>query len=50
MRPQNKQMQNFKNASKFVDIGFNHIMPSKDGAIIFGGCPNLAIQLFVGQK
>ena len=24
-----------KNAGKFVDIGFNHIMSSKDGAIIF---------------
>ena len=25
----------------FVDIGFNHIFPSKNGAIIFGGCPGL---------
>ena len=39
-----------KNASKFVDIGFNHIMPSKDGAIIFGGCPNLGNTTFCWSK
>ncbi len=27
--------------AKFVDIGFNHIFSSKNGAIIFGGCPGL---------
>ena len=26
---------------EFVDIGFNHIFSSKNGAIIFGGCPGL---------
>jgi len=39
-----------KNAGKFVDIGFNHIMPSKDGAIIFGGCPNLGNTTFCWSK
>ena len=39
-----------KNAGKFVDIGFNHIMSSKDGAIIFGGCPNLGNTTFCWSK
>ena len=39
-----------KNASQFVDIGFNHIIPSKDGAIIFGGCPNLGNTTFCWSK
>ena len=39
-----------KNASQFVDIGFNHLMPSKDGAIIFGGCPSLGNTTFCWSK
>jgi len=39
-----------KNAGQFIDIGFNHIMPAKDGAIIFGGCPNLGNTTFCWSK
>ena len=31
--------QNLLKANQYVDIGFNHILPSNDGAIMFGGCP-----------
>ena len=34
------------NANKFIDIGFNHLFQSKNGAIIFGGCPNLGNTTF----
>ena len=37
----NNKCTKAKNSNQFIDIGFNHILPSKDGAIIFGGCPNL---------
>ena len=30
-----------KKIGDFVDIGFNHIFPAKNGGIIFGGCPGL---------
>ena len=30
-----------KEIGEFVDIGFNHIFPSKNGGTIFGGCPGL---------
>ncbi len=39
-----------KKANQFVDIGFNHILPSKDGAIMFGGCPNLGDTAFCWSK
>ena len=35
-----------KSVNKFVDIGFNHLIPSKNGAIIFGGCPQLGDTTF----
>ena len=35
-----------KNSSKLVDIGFNHIFPSKNGSIMFGGCPGLGDTTF----
>ena len=35
-----------KNVGKFVDIGFNHLFASKNGSIIFGGCPNLGDTTF----
>ena len=35
-----------KNSNQFIDIGFNHILPSQDGAIMFGGCPNLGDTTF----
>tara|TARA_B100000925_G_scaffold21452_1_gene14568 strand:- start:403 stop:1986 length:1584 start_codon:yes stop_codon:yes gene_type:complete len=41
-----KKCSKSKKANQFVDIGFNHILPSKDGAIIFGGCPNLGDTTF----
>ena len=34
-----------KKANNFIDIGFNHILPSKKGAIIFGSCPGLGLSL-----
>jgi hypothetical protein len=39
-----------KNSSQFIDIGFNHILPSNDGAIMFGGCPNLGDTTFCWSK
>ena len=36
--------------NQYVDIGFNHILPSKDGAIMFGGCPNLGDTTFCWSK
>jgi hypothetical protein len=39
-----------KNSNQFIDIGFNHIIPSKDGAIMFGGCPNLGDTTFCWSK
>ena len=35
-----------KDAGKFIDIGFNHLIKSKNGSIIFGGCPNLGNTTF----
>ena len=46
----NSKCTKAKNSNQFIEIGFNHILPSRDGAIIFGGCPNLVIHHFVGQK
>ena len=37
----NNKCTKAKDSNQYIDIGFNHILPSKDGAIIFGGCPNL---------
>ena len=37
----NKKCVLSKKISDFVDIGFNHIFPTKNGGIIFGGCPGL---------
>ncbi len=39
-----------KKANQYVDIGFNHILPSNDGAIMFGGCPNLGDTTFCWAK
>ena len=39
-----------KKVNQYVDIGFNHILPSKDGAIMFGGCPNLGDTTFCWSK
>ena len=39
-----------KKANQYVDIGFNHIFPSNDGAIMFGGCPNLGDTTFCWAK
>jgi len=39
-----------KKVNQFVDIGFNHLLPSKDGAIMFGGCPNLGDTTFCWTK
>jgi len=39
-----------KNSSKFIEIGFNHVIPSKDGVIMFGGCPNLGDTTFCWSK
>ena len=45
-----KKCTKSKNANQFIDIGFNHILPSKDGAIMFGGCPNLGDTTFCWSK
>ena len=37
----NKKCWLSREIGKFVDIGFNHIFSSKNGATIFGGCPGL---------
>ena len=37
----NKKCVINKEIGEFVDIGFNHIFPSKNGSTIFGGCPGL---------
>ena len=39
-----------KNSNQFIDIGFNHILQSKDGTILFGGCPNLGDTSFCWSK
>jgi len=39
-----------KDSNQFIDIGFNHILPSNDGAIMFGGCPNLGDTTFCWSK
>ena len=39
-----------KNSTQFIEIGFNHILPSKDGAIMFGGCPNSGDTTFCWVK
>ena len=39
-----------KNSSQFIDIGFNHILQSKDETILFGGCPNLGDTSFCWSK
>jgi hypothetical protein len=39
-----------KNSTQFIEIGFNHIFPSKDGAIMFGGCPNSGDTTFCWVK
>ena len=39
-----------KNPNQFIEIGFNHIVPSKDGAIMFGGCPSLADTTFCWSR
>ena len=39
-----------KNSSQFIDIGFNHILKSKDETILFGGCPNLGDTSFCWSK
>ena len=39
-----------KKANNFIDIGFNHILPSKKGAIIFGSCPGLGNTTFCWSK
>ena len=39
-----------KKANQYVDIGFNHILPSNNGAIMFGGCPNLGDTTFCWAK
>ena len=39
-----------KKANNFIDIGFNHILPSKKGAIIFGSCPGLGNTTFCWVK
>lgn len=39
-----------KKVNQYVDIGFNHILPSKDKAIMFGGCPNLGDTTFCWSK
>ena len=39
-----------KNSNQFVDIGFNHVLSSKDETILFGGCPNLGDTSFCWSK
>ena len=39
-----------KEVGKFVEIGFNHIFPSKNGGTIFGGCPGLGDISFCWSK
>ena len=39
-----------KNSSQFIDIGFNHVLQSKDETILFGGCPNLGDTSFCWSK
>ena len=46
----NSKCTKAKNSNQFIEIGFNHILPSKDGAIIFGGCPNLGDTSFCWSK
>ena len=39
-----------KKANNFIDIGFNHILPTEKGAIIFGSCPGLGNTTFCWSK
>ena len=45
-----KKCTKVKNSNQNIEIGFNHIIPSKNGAIMFGGCPNLADTTFCWSK
>jgi len=46
----NYKCRKAKKANNFIDIGFNHILPSKKGAIIFGSCPGLGNTTFCWSK
>ena len=39
-----------KKANNFIDIGFNHVLSTKKGAIIFGSCPGLGNTTFCWSK